>query len=117
MSKKHGKRHGEHCSKGDMKKMNERRKMDKKKQKRARRMALRRRLEVEEKFGYHTYRQCTSKRWYQSLKGALDAADYMRGIFGVEYQPYKCVLCGGWHLTTHLDGGVDETVRGIGTVA
>ena len=46
---------------------------------------------------------CTGKRKYRSAGDALDAAL----LAGVERQrePYRCPLCGAWHLTTRLRSG------------
>ena len=48
-------------------------------------------------------RMCTGKRKYRSAGDALDAAL----LAGVERQrePYRCPLCGAWHLTTRLRSG------------
>ena len=40
------------------------------------------------------------KRWFESEAEARAAALLDRTRFGERRRPYRCDLCGGWHLTS-----------------
>ena len=44
-------------------------------------------------------RSCTGKRRYRTAKGAGTAAENATAITGDKLRTYRCVFCGGWHLT------------------
>ena len=45
-------------------------------------------------------RACRMKRWFESEAEARAAALLDRTRFGERRRPYRCDLCGGWHLTS-----------------
>ena len=83
--------------------------------KRARALNRQRKKLVEGKYGYHTYHQCTSKRYYKDRRTAEDAILSNQAIFGGKFYAYHCPLCGGWHLSTRYLGGLNEAFGDSGT--
>lgn len=45
-------------------------------------------------------RACRQKRWFDSEAEARAVALMDRTRFGERRRPYRCELCGGWHLTS-----------------
>lgn len=43
---------------------------------------------------------CERKRWFESEVEARAAALLDRTRWGERRRPYRCELCGGWHLTS-----------------
>lgn len=56
----------------------------------------------------HAKRSCLDKRPYQSRNMARDAAAKNLRTFGTATKPYRCTLCGLFHLTTIRPRGKDH---------
>jgi hypothetical protein len=55
-------------------------------------------------------RQCLDKRRYDSRNAARDRAAGIAKKFpgGKPQRPYRCTLCGDWHLTTTIPNGLRQ---------
>lgn len=58
---------------------------------------------LREKGDYETLRSCAEKRRYPTHGDAISSALKNSQKFGTAYRIYKCEVCGGYHLTTHLE--------------
>lgn len=102
---KHGARHQEKNKVDDVKRRRRRRKVA--------RSRDRRRVErVTSTYGYNTYHTCTSKRYYHTREKVAETMVKVEALFGRKCYGYHCPYCGGWHLSSHDLGDLNE---GFGT--
>lgn len=54
----------------------------------------------------HAKRSCLDKRPYGSRNIARDAATKNEKRYGLVFRPYRCSICGYFHLTTRTPPGL-----------
>lgn len=45
---------------------------------------------------------CEGKDGFTDLRRAQEVAERSRRRKGTNVQPYKCVMCGNWHIGSHI---------------
>ena len=61
-------------------------------------------FERERRRGAERERRCREKRAFSSEAEARAMAAADRARFGDRFHPYRCELCGDWHLTRQAPG-------------
>lgn len=61
----------------------------------------------------HAKRSCLDKKHYASRNDARDSAAKMARKFrdSTRLRPYRCTLCGGFHLTSKVPDGLRRSKR------
>lgn len=49
----------------------------------------------------HAIRGCSGKHWYPTRSEAKAAMKRVKNLYGKQ-EPYRCLVCGHWHLTSQV---------------